>query len=78
MTSELLLIFVVALLVFNPKKWPMVIKHATKVIQYIKHYQALAHDAWKTQTAEIKLTANEEKAKEADALYEASYRKKDL
>lgn len=78
MTSELLLIFVVALLVFNPKKWPMVIQHATKAIQYIKHYQALAYDNWKTKMSEMKLSDNEKKAKEADALYETSHEKKDL
>ncbi len=78
MTSELLLILVVTLLVFNPKKWPMVMGHAAKVIQRLKQYQALIHDFWQKKVAEINLADNERKATKADASYRTPSKETDI
>ena len=72
MTSELLLIALIALLVFHPKKWPMVIRHAGILINRLKSYQARLHAFWTAQWAEVTLLDHEKKAKEADAIYDGS------
>ncbi|MFZ4076850.1 MAG: twin-arginine translocase TatA/TatE family subunit [Legionellaceae bacterium] len=72
MTGELLLIALIALLVFHPKKWPMVIRHAGILVKRLKSYQATMHAVWTAQWAEVTLLDHEKKAKDADALYASS------
>lgn len=69
MSLELLLIICVALLVFDPKKLPMLAKHIGMLRKTLQHY----HQKWQAlqeQVArEATLHIREEQAREADKHY---------
>lgn len=69
MSGELLLIFMVALLVFPPQKWPMLIRHLARITQQIKTLYADLQTCWHEGLAKIQLAENNEKANDADKNY---------
>lgn len=68
-SGEILIILIVALFVFGPKKLPMLATHLglllRKVHQIKKHFSVL----WQQQLNEITLIENQRKAKEAEEHY---------
>lgn len=68
--GELLLILVVALVVFGPKKLPMVAYHLGMLVGRFNHYKQKALVFWQQQLNEQALQDNLRKAKEADAGYQ--------
>lgn len=69
MSSELLLIFVVALLVFSPKKLPMLASHLGSLIRQFNKLKSHTSLLWEQQLNELRLEENESKATEADKHY---------
>lgn len=67
---ELLLILVVALWVFEPKKIPMLVNHARHVLAQWMKYKTRWNQFWQQQLAQYHLDANVNKAKNADAKYD--------
>lgn len=72
MSAELLLIFIVALIVFGPKKLPMLATHLGLAIQKLNQIKTQARALWQQQLNEYQLQENQRKAKEADELYKKS------
>lgn len=68
-SAELLLTAAVALLVFGPKKLPMLATHLALVIRKIRQIRAQASALWQQQTAQLTLEDNLKKAEEADKKY---------
>lgn len=68
-SAELLLTAAVALLVFGPKKLPMLATHLALVIRKIHQIRAQASALWQQQTAQLTLEDNLKKAEEADKKY---------
>lgn len=68
-SSELLLIFLVALVVFGPSKLPMLAEHLGKLFRYLNHLKQQAALFWQTQLDEQQLRENTRKATKADAVY---------
>ena len=69
MSMELLLIFIVALIVFGPKKLPMLASHLGLLMRKLNHLKAQATAFWQQQLNEHQLQENERKAEEADKQY---------
>lgn len=67
--SELLVIFIVALIVFGPSKLPMLANHLGSLFHYMNRFKQQLQQFWQTQLNEQQLTENECKAKEADKTY---------
>ena len=67
--SELFLTLVVALVVFGPKKLPMLARHLGQLIAKGHSYRQQAHVLWQSQINEQRLQENRHQAQEADALY---------
>lgn len=70
--GELLLIFVVTLLAFHPKKWPMLAHHIAKGLRMVQRYKHKAHTFWEAQLSLYQLEENEKKAAYADEQYKNS------
>jgi sec-independent protein translocase protein TatB len=68
--SELLLILVVALLVFGPKKLPMLAYHLGKLVGQFNHYKQQLTALWQHQLNEHQLQENLKKAQKADENYQ--------
>ncbi|HBI22397.1 MAG TPA: preprotein translocase subunit TatB [Legionella sp.] len=68
-TSELLLTVVVALVVFGPKKLPMLARHLGQLIAKGHHYQQQALAIWQSHLNKQRLQENRNRAQEADASY---------
>jgi sec-independent protein translocase protein TatB len=68
-SSELLLILVVALLVFSPKKLPMLATHLGNVVRQLNKLKIQASLLWEQQANELRLEENKGKAAEADQQY---------
>ncbi|WP_058534118.1 Sec-independent protein translocase subunit TatA/TatB [Legionella saoudiensis] len=70
MSMELLVIFIVALIVFGPKKLPMLATHLGLLIRQLQQWKTQAHTVWQQQLNEYQLQENQRKAKEADKRYQ--------
>ncbi len=68
--SELLLILVVALVVFGPKRLPMLAYHLGKLFARLHDYKEQLTAFWQQQVNEQMLEENIKKAKQADKLYQ--------
>ena len=67
--SELLLTIFVALMVFGPKKLPMLAKHIGLAYKKINALKEQLSDFWQKQLNEVQLIENTEKAEKADKKY---------
>jgi sec-independent protein translocase protein TatB len=72
MSSELLLILVVALIVFGPKKLPMLATHLGLIVRQLNQLKTKASLLWEHQLNELHLEDNKRKAAEADKHYETN------
>lgn len=68
--EQLLLTIGVALLVFNPKKLPLLAQHLGSLIRYINAFKQHSLDFWKKQEQQLQFQKNLEKAQHADDLYQ--------
>ncbi len=68
-SGELLVILIVALIVFGPKKLPMLATHLGILIRKFNQLKAQAAVLWQQQLHVLQLQENERKAKEADEQY---------
>ena len=68
--SELFITMLVALVVFGPKKLPMVARHLGLLLGRFNHYKQQAAMFWQQQLKEQQLQENIKKAQKADASYE--------
>jgi Sec-independent protein translocase protein TatA len=69
-TGELFVILIVALIVFGPKKLPMLATHLGLLVKKFFEFKAHASALWQQQLNELQLQENLRKAKEADEHYE--------
>ncbi|AWN72788.1 twin-arginine translocase TatA/TatE family subunit [Legionella anisa] len=67
--GELLVIFIVALIVFGPKKLPMLATHLGLLVRKLNQFKAQAAMLWQQQLNALQLQENQRKAKEADEQY---------
>lgn len=74
-TGELLVIFIVALIVFGPKKLPMLATHLGLLIRKLNQLKAQASAFWQQQLHVLQYQENQRKAKEADERYKEEYKK---
>ncbi|MDP3558822.1 MAG: preprotein translocase subunit TatB [Legionellaceae bacterium] len=68
--AECLLTLLVALLVFNPKQLPMLVKHLAKVWRMTQRSQTIFRSWWDEQLKHLRLQENEHKAQAADQYYQ--------
>lgn len=68
--SELLLILIVALVVFGPKKLPLVAHHLGILVVWFNKYKQQAAVFWQQQLNEQTLQDNIKKAQKADVRYQ--------
>ncbi|WP_454781452.1 Sec-independent protein translocase subunit TatA/TatB [Legionella sp. WA2022007384] len=68
-SGELLVIFIVALIVFGPKKLPMLATHLGLLVRSLNKLKAQATVLWQQQLNALQLEENQRKAKEADEQY---------
>lgn len=69
MSMELLVVFLVALIVFGPKKLPMLATHIGLLLRQIQQWKTQAALFWQQQLNEYQLQENQRKAEEADKYY---------
>jgi sec-independent protein translocase protein TatB len=69
---ELLVIFIVALIVFGPKKLPMLATHLGLLMRQLQQWKIQAQTFWQQQLNEYQLQENQRKAEEADKQYKES------
>lgn len=69
-TGELFVILLVALVVFGPKKLPLLSQHLGLFLKKLKQQRSALLTWWDTQCKELNLQQNIKKAETADALYE--------
>ncbi|MBA2710632.1 MAG: twin-arginine translocase TatA/TatE family subunit [Tatlockia sp.] len=69
-SSELLLTFLVALIVFGPNKLPMLAEHLGKLFKQIESLKKQVAIFWQKQMDEHKLLENKLKAEQADEIYQ--------
>ncbi len=70
MSSELLVIFIVALVVFGPKKLPMLANHLGLFIRHLTQLKTTVSLFWQQQLNALQLEENKRKAEAADKKYE--------
>ncbi|MDR3442538.1 MAG: twin-arginine translocase TatA/TatE family subunit [Legionella sp.] len=70
MSGELLLICIVALIVFGPKKLPMLAQHLGLLLRQVNQLKSKAAALWQEQLNELQLQENKRKAEEADRQYQ--------
>ncbi|KTC80807.1 Sec-independent protein translocase subunit TatA/TatB [Legionella cherrii] len=68
-SGELLVILIVALIVFGPKKLPMLATHLGLLLRKFNQLKAQAASLWQEQLNAVQLQENQRKAKEADEQY---------
>ncbi|MCW8399038.1 twin-arginine translocase TatA/TatE family subunit [Legionella sp. PATHC038] len=68
-SGELLVILVVALIVFGPKKLPMLATHLGLLLRKLNQLKAQAAALWQQQLNAVQLQENQRKAQEADEQY---------
>lgn len=61
--------FLVALIVFGPKKLPMLATHIGLLLRQIQQWKTQAALFWQQQLNEYQLQENQRKAEEADKYY---------
>lgn len=66
---ELLLIFIVALIAFGPKKLPMLAHHLGILLRHAAHYKQHITAFWQQQLREQQLQENIKKATQAEQKY---------
>ena len=69
MSSELILIFLIAILVFGPGKLPMLAQHLGKLFCYFNQLKQQLSVFWQTQLQEQQLQENIRKAEKGDLDY---------
>ncbi len=69
MSGELVLTLMVALLVFGPKKLPMLASHLGLFIRQMNLWKNKVMVLWEQQVQELQLQENQRKAEEADKHY---------
>ena len=69
--GELLLVFIVALVVFGPKKLPILATHLGILLRHINKVKARASVFWQQQVNEFQLQENQRKAEKADEQYKS-------
>lgn len=69
MMSEILVILMVSLIVFGPKKLPMLATHLGLLVQFAQKSRSRIHALWDRFNQEEQLKINLRKADEADSLY---------
>lgn len=67
--SELLVILIVTMVVFGPKKLPMAAHHLGKLVARFNYYKQQMATFWQQQLNEQQLRDNIKKAQEADDDY---------
>lgn len=72
MSMELLVIFIVALIAFGPKKLPMLATHLGLLMSQLQQWKTQAQAFWQQQLNEYQLLENQRKAEEADKHYKES------
>lgn len=72
--GELLVIGVVAMMVFGPKKLPMLANHLGKLYYQCLKLNQKARTVWEDILAEQQLLDNQARAEKADTLYQKSER----
>ena len=72
MSGELVLIFLVALIVFGPKKLPMLASHLGLLMGQITRWKYKINTLWEQQLKELELQENQRKADEADKHYKSN------
>lgn len=70
--GETLVILVVALVAFGPKKLPMLARHIALMLTKFNQLQAQITQFWHHQQAQLQLEENEKKAQHADNNYHQS------
>ena len=75
-SSELLLTFIVALIVFGPNKLPMLAQHLGRFLRQLDSFKQQANQFWQKQIDELQLEENKGKAEQADRVYEEQKRNK--
>lgn len=73
-SSELLVILLVACVVFGPNKLPMLAKHLGLALRHVNRFREQLNQFWQQQVDAQQLLHNQQKAKEADALYREDHR----
>lgn len=68
-SGEILVILIVALIVFGPKKLPMLAMHLGLLLRKMDQLKADATALWQQQLKELQLEENQRRAKEADERY---------
>lgn len=68
-SGELLVIFIVALIVFGPKKLPMLATHLGMLVRKLHQLKTQAYWLWQQQLKALQLQENQRQAKEADEQY---------
>lgn len=72
-SGELLVILMVALIVFGPKKLPMLATHLGLLLRKLNQLKAQAAALWQQQLNAVQLQENQRKAKEADEQYKKEH-----
>ncbi|HHT0594402.1 TPA: Sec-independent protein translocase subunit TatA/TatB [Legionella anisa] len=67
--GELLVIFIITLIVFGPKKLPMLATHLGLLVRKLNQLKVQAAMLWQQQLNALQLQENQRKAKEADEQY---------
>lgn len=70
-SSEIILSFLVALIVFGPNKLPMLAEHLGKLLRQINLLKQQASLIWHQQLKEQQFLENNRKAEKADLLYQS-------
>ena len=70
MSSELLLIIIVAMIVFGPNKLPMLARHLSHALKHYHSFKQQAASLWQGYLNEIQLQDNQRKAEIADQQYQ--------
>lgn len=68
--GECLLTLLVSLIVFGPKKLPMLACHLGQIIRTLNIFKQRLCRIWQTYLSEQRLQENTEKAHQADTLYQ--------
>ena len=70
MSSELVLIIIIAMIVFGPNKLPMLARHLSHALKQFNALKQQAANIWQGYLNEIQLQDNQQKAKLADQQYQ--------
>ncbi|MBI2784973.1 MAG: twin-arginine translocase TatA/TatE family subunit [Legionella longbeachae] len=71
--GELLVILIVALIAFGPKKLPMLATHLGLLLMKFNQIKTQAFTLWQLQLKELQLEENQRKANAADEQYKKDH-----